>query len=78
MAHSLANLEYHHFKYADHRRPLQAHVHFLGADAFSFGAGIDLQAGDKMVVHWKGMGRPLVNTIAIQTEEENFIRVKTL
>src|SRR5688572_25404032 len=45
MAHSLANLEYHHFKYADHRQPRQGHVHFFGADAFSFGAGIRLQTG---------------------------------
>ena len=42
MAHSLENLEYHHFKYADHRQPLQAHVHFFGTGAFSFGAGIKL------------------------------------
>ncbi|HLG40023.1 MAG TPA: AraD1 family protein [Chitinophagaceae bacterium] len=77
MAHSLANLEYHHFKYADHRQPLQAHVHFFGADAFSFGAGIRLQTEDEMHVQWEGMGRPLVNTIKIEIEEESLIRVKT-
>ena len=43
MAHSLANLEYHHFKYAEHRMPGQAHVHFFGASAFSFGAGVSLR-----------------------------------
>ena len=37
MAHTLANLEHHHFKYAAHRVPGQAHVHFFGAAAFSFG-----------------------------------------
>ena len=78
MAHSLANLEYHHFKYADHRQPLQAHVHFFGADAFSFGAGIRLQTGDEMHVQWEGMGRPLINTINIETGEENLIRVRSL
>jgi len=78
MAHSLANLEHHHFKYEDHRQPLQAHVHFLGADAFSFGAGIRLQTGDEMQVAWTGMGRPLVNPIRIETEEETLTRVKTL
>lgn len=78
MAHSLANLEYHHFKYADHRQPLQAHVHFFGADAFSFGAGIRLQTGDQMQVHWGGMGRPLINTIKIENSEERLIPVKTL
>ncbi len=52
MAHSLANLEYHHFKYANHRVPGQAHVHFYGADAFSFGEDVRLQDGDRMEVRW--------------------------
>jgi len=37
MSHTLANLEHHHFKYDEHRRPGDAHIHFFGADAFSFG-----------------------------------------
>jgi len=78
MAHSLENLEYHHFKYIDHRQPLQAHVHFFGTGAFSFGAGIRLETGDEMQVQWTGMGRPLVNTIKIETDKENLIHVKTL
>ena len=78
MAHSLANLEYHHFKYSDHRQPLQAHVHFFGADAFSFGSGIKLETGDEMQVHWHGMGRPLVNTIHIETGKEEFVNVTTI
>ena len=78
MAHSLANLEYHHFKYADHRQPLQAHVHFFGADAFSFGVGIKLQTGDEMEVYWKGMGRPLINPIKIETNKEEPMEVKPI
>ena len=78
MAHSLSNLEYHHFKYADHRQPLQAHVHFFGADAFSFGSGIQLETGDDMQVHWKGMGRPLKNPVAIEATEEALIAIKTI
>lgn len=76
MAHSLANLEYHHFKYYDHRQPGQSHVHFFGADAFSFGNGIQLQTGDEMQVHWNGMGRPLVNPIQIETGKEEYIKVR--
>ncbi len=57
---------------------LQAHDHFFGTGAFSFGAGIRLQTGDKMQVQWEGMGRPLINTIKIETNEENLIEVKTL
>ncbi|MDZ7692576.1 MAG: AraD1 family protein [Balneolaceae bacterium] len=37
MSHSLRNLEYHHFKYEQHRVPGMVHIHFYGADAFSFG-----------------------------------------
>ena len=75
MAHSLENLEYHHFKYAGHRLPLQAHVHFFGADAFSFGKGIILEDGDVMQVEWQGMGRALKNTLRIIKEEEKLVKV---
>ena len=75
MAHSLENLEYHHFKYAGHRLPLQAHVHFLGADAFSFGKGIILDDGDVMQVEWQGMGRALKNTLKIIKDEEKLVKV---
>lgn len=78
MAHSLANLEHHHFKYANHRIPLQAHVHFFGADAFSFGDQLQLQVGDVMEVAWNGMGRPLRNPLTIATEKETLVRVKVL
>ena len=77
MAHSLANLEYHHFKYPDHRQPFQAHVHFFGTGAFSFGAGIKLKTNDEMKVHWEGMGRALVNPIKIAENKEEFVRVKS-
>ena len=77
MAHSLQNLEYHHFKYSCHRVPLQAHVHFFGADAFSFGK-TELQDGDVMEIHWEGMGRALKNPLHISDEEERFIEVKSL
>jgi hypothetical protein len=63
MSHSIGNLEYHHFKYKNHRLPGQVHIHFFGADAFSFGEGIILKDGDKVEIHWENMGRPLINTI---------------
>ncbi|MBK5271925.1 MAG: GguC protein [Bacteroidia bacterium] len=78
MAHSLENLEYHHFKYPGHRVSLQAHVHFFGADAFSFGQGIQLQDGDLMRIQWNGLGRALENPITISEDEEKMIRVKSL
>lgn len=78
MAHSLANLEHHHFKHKEHRLPLQAHVHFFGADAFSFGAGISLEDADEMKVHWNGMGRALVNTIVAEKGEEILVEVRSI
>ena len=63
MSHSLSNLEYHHFKYDSHRIPESGHIHFFGAAAFSFGAQVDLQDDDIMVITWAGMGRPLKNVL---------------
>jgi hypothetical protein len=77
MAHTLANLEYHHFKYTEHRLPRQAHVHFLGAAAFSFGAGVALADRDIMEVAWNELGRPLRNTLRIQSGGAQFASVAT-
>jgi hypothetical protein len=78
MAHSLENLEYHHFKYPCHRLPLDLHIHFLGADAFSFGEQIQLREGDVMSVQWEGMGRQLRNTLRVETGGEKLLTVKGL
>ena len=78
MAHSLANLEYHHFKYANHRVPGQAHVHFYGADAFSFGEGIKLTDGDLMEVSWPDLGRALRNPVHIDSSPAQCFAVKGL
>ncbi len=66
MAHSLRNLEHHHFKFAGHRQPGTLHIHYFGADALSFGDGVRLGAGDLMKVHFKGFGRPLVNPVTVE------------
>lgn len=78
MAHSLENLEYHHFKYPNHRLPLDVHVHFLGADAFSFGENIALAEGDEMTVQWEDMGRALRNTLAMDKSQEEILDIKQL
>lgn len=65
MCHSLANLEHHHFKFEGHRQPGMIHVHFLGADALSFGHGIRLSDGDVIEIGFEGFGRPLINKIVI-------------
>jgi hypothetical protein len=75
MSHSVANLEHHHFKYDAHRRPGDAHVHFFGADAFSFGDGIVLEDGDVMVVAFEGFGRPLRNPLRVERSPQKFVPV---
>lgn len=78
MSHTVANLEHHHFKYDVHRRPGDAHIHFFGADAFSFGAGLALQEGDVMVIAFSGFGRPLRNPIRVEDGTPGFIAVEAL
>jgi hypothetical protein len=78
MSHSLANLEHHHFKFDGHRRPGDVHVHYFGADAFSFGAGIALEDGDVMRVHFEGFGRALRNPVSIDRSPARFIEVRSL
>ncbi len=73
MCHSLANIEHHHFKYEAHRRPGDIHVHFMGASAFSFGDGFELQDGDVMQVSYSGFGRPLRNQISRKSAAEVLI-----
>ncbi len=63
MCHSLANIEHHHFKFDFHRQPGDLHIHFFGADAFSFGNGIQLEDGDVMQVRFDGFGRALRNPL---------------
>ncbi len=63
MSHSLANIEHHHFKFDAHRRPGDVHVHYFGACALSFGAGVRLEDGDVMAVAFTGFGRPLRNPL---------------
>jgi hypothetical protein len=65
MSHSLQNIEHHHFKFEDHRRPGDLHVHYFGAHSLSFGDGIQLTDGDVMVIKWDGFGRPLRNPVRV-------------
>jgi hypothetical protein len=75
MCHSLANIEHHHFKFDEHRRPGDVHIHFYGADTFSFGEGIALQNGDIVEISFEGFGRPLRNPIRFQPGEPARIQI---
>ena len=63
MCHSLANIEHHHFKFENHRRPGDVHVHYFGAHSLSFGDGFQCADGDVMIVRFDGFGRSLKNTL---------------
>lgn len=78
MSHSVANLEHHHFKYEAHRRPGDVHIHFFGADAFSFGDGLTLQDCDVMEASFPQFGRPLRNRVRIADRPERLVEVKVL
>jgi hypothetical protein len=77
MSHSLANMEHHHFKYPQHRRPGDVHIHFYGAGAFSFGAGVELEDGDIAEIAFEGYGRPLRNPVQIEPGPEKLVAVRT-
>jgi hypothetical protein len=77
MSHTLANLEHHHFKYAAFRRPGDVHVHFIGAAALSFSAGVRAAPGDVFEIDVPAFGTPLRNPLAI-APEEGMIRARAL
>jgi hypothetical protein len=76
MCHSLANVEHHHFKFEFHRRPGDLHIHFFGADAFSFGEGLGLEHGDVMQVRFDGFGRALRNPLERARSQELVMAVR--
>ncbi|MFA9477946.1 AraD1 family protein [Phycisphaerales bacterium AB-hyl4] len=78
MCHSVQNLEHHHFKYPEHRRPGDVHLHFFGADAFSYGDKLKLQDGDVMVIHYPKLGRPLRNPMKVEPGPQPFVPVNVL
>jgi hypothetical protein len=78
MCHSLSNIEHHHFKFEFHRRPGDLHIHFFGADAFSFGDGVRLEDGDVMQVRFTGFGRPLRNPLSRAPLQATVVAVRSI
>jgi hypothetical protein len=66
MCHSFANLEYHHFKYPQHRVPGDVHLHFFGTATVSFVDNIQARAGDEFEVDLPALGAPLINRLAVE------------
>ena len=66
MSHSFANLEYHHFKYRQHRVPGDVHLHFFGTATLSFVDGIRVEPGDEFEIDLPALGAPLTNPLAVE------------
>jgi hypothetical protein len=78
MAHSIANLEHHHFKYRDFRRPGDVHVHFFGAATGSFTKNVKAEIGDVFEIASLVFGRPLRNPLAKAREPYRLVTVRSL
>jgi hypothetical protein len=63
MSHTLANVEYHHFKYEQFVRPGDVHVQFFGTAVASFLDGIAVTDGDVFEISIPALGRPLINPV---------------
>ena len=78
MAHSLANLEHHHFKYRQFCRPGDVHVHFFGTSTLSFADGIRTQQGDRFEIELPSFGRPLRNPLQQDEQTGHVVAVEML
>ena len=65
MSHTIANLEYHHFKYGLFRQPGDVHVHMFGTATLSFADGIRTEPGDVFEIEAPAFGLPLRNPLGI-------------
>jgi hypothetical protein len=72
MSHSIANLEYHHFKYPQHRVPGDVHLHFFGTATLSFVDNIRVQAGDEFEIELPALGAPLINQVVVEPGGHDF------
>lgn len=72
MSHTIANLEYHHFKYGLFREPGDLHLHMFGTATLSVADGIVTQEGDRFEIEAPDFGLTLRNPLkraAAQTPE---------
>ncbi|AIY42614.1 sugar transporter [Collimonas arenae] len=67
MSHTVANLEYHHFKYPLFRRPGDVHIHFFGTATLSCSDGIQVAHGETFEIDVAAFGPPLRNRLAVET-----------
>ncbi|WP_426341790.1 AraD1 family protein [Pseudoduganella sp. S-14] len=76
MSHTIANLEYHHFKYGLFCRPGDVHIHFFGTATLSFADGVAVQPGETFEVEAPAFGPTLRNPLRVQ--ESRYKKVNQL
>ena len=69
MSHTIANLEYHHFKYGLFRQPGDVHVHMFGTATLSFADGISTRENDIFEIEESQFGLPLRNPVRPEAEK---------
>jgi hypothetical protein len=68
MSHTIANLEYHHFKYDAFRVPGDIHIHFFGTATLSIADGVSTEDGDVFEIEAKPFGAPLRNPLKVMKQ----------
>jgi hypothetical protein len=66
MSHTIANLEYHHFKYDLFCQPGDVHVHCFGTATLSFADGISTRDGDVFEIEEHQFGLKLRNPVSVE------------
>ena len=70
MSHTIANLEYHHFKYDLFCQPGDVHVHCFGTATLSFADGISTKPNDVFEIEESQFGLPLHNPVMVEAEKK--------
>jgi len=63
MSHTIANLEYHHFKYDGFRRPGDLHIHYFGTATLSIADNVKTEDGDVFEITAPAFGAALRNPL---------------
>lgn len=77
MSHSIANVEFHHFKHDQFLVPGDVHVHYFGTATVSFSEGIKVDASCRFEISAPPFGRPLVNGLRRVTNAFRYGGVKS-
>jgi len=65
MSHSITNIEHHHFKYEQFRRPSDIHIHFFGTATLSFAQSVKTEPGDMFEIEAEPFALKLRNRLKI-------------